>query len=145
MAIYFKFNSWNNSQFDTIPLDITTSFMNVGELKQAIIQKKKIDKNNGLVLTNAQTNEGWILFLFIYFNKIYILFFLKKKINILIFLFYFILLLDYKEDSQIVPKNTSVIVRLVPLNQIITSQQKIITQKIKLKPMYIIFPFIFLF
>jgi hypothetical protein len=60
MAVYFKFNSWNTANFDTISLD--SPFISVGELKQAIFKKKKLEKNTGLVLTNAQTNEGWFMF-----------------------------------------------------------------------------------
>jgi len=77
MAVYFKFKS--QATFDTLPLDTGSQYISVGELKQAIIKKKKIDKNNGLVLNNAQTNE------------------------------------EYKEDTQLIQRNTSVIVRLVPI------------------------------
>lgn len=62
MAVYFKFGSWSQSNFDTIPLDSSNAFISVGELKQSIMKKKKLDKNTGLVLTNAQTNEGLISF-----------------------------------------------------------------------------------
>ncbi len=61
MAVYFKFGSLSHSNFDTIPLDSSNGFISVGELKQSIMKKKKLDKNTGLVLTNAQTNEGLIL------------------------------------------------------------------------------------
>lgn len=57
MAISFKFTSWNSATFDTIPLD-NSSFMTVTELKEAIIKKKKLDKQTGLVITNAQSGEG---------------------------------------------------------------------------------------
>ena len=59
MAVYFKFSSWSKENYDTVVLDTTSPFISVGELKQAIIKKKKIDKSNQLLLTNAQTNEGW--------------------------------------------------------------------------------------
>jgi len=58
MAISFKFTSWNSATFDTIPLD-NSSFMTVTELKEAIIKKKKLDKQTGLVITNAQSGEEY--------------------------------------------------------------------------------------
>jgi len=61
MAVYFKFNSWNQKNFDTIPLD-GALFISVAELKQQIIKKKKLEKGVGLVLTNAQSNEGFFYF-----------------------------------------------------------------------------------
>ncbi len=69
MAVYFKFNSWNQANFDTIQLDPASPFISVGELKQAIGKKKKIDKNNGLVITNAQTNEGSYNSFLLFANK----------------------------------------------------------------------------
>jgi hypothetical protein len=57
MAVYFKFNSWNQKNFDTIVLD-GAPFISVAELKQQIIKKKKLEKGVGLVLTNAQSHEG---------------------------------------------------------------------------------------
>lgn len=62
--MYFKFNSWNQSHFDTISLDLSP-MISVGELKQLISKKKKLEKNTGLVLTNAQTGEGSLLTCFI--------------------------------------------------------------------------------
>lgn len=58
MAVYFKFTSWNEKNFDTIQLDASSPFVSLGELKQSIIKKKKLDKNIGMAVTNAQTNEG---------------------------------------------------------------------------------------
>lgn len=58
MAVYFKFTSWSGSNFDTIPLEGGAPLISVGELKQAIIKKKKLDKNSGLVIVNNQTGEG---------------------------------------------------------------------------------------
>jgi hypothetical protein len=63
MAVYFKFSSWGaKANFDTVVLDSASPYLSVGELKQAIIKKKKIEKNNTLVVTNAQTGEGWYFF-----------------------------------------------------------------------------------
>lgn len=72
-------------------MDLGSPFVSVGELKQMISKKKKIDKNTDLIITNAQTNE------------------------------------EYKEETKLVQKNTSVIVKLVPLfsqNQVLTNAQK---------------------
>jgi hypothetical protein len=94
MAIYFKFNSWNETNYDTIPLDTSSVVITVGELKQLISKKKKIDRNTGLVLVNPQSKEGWSL---------------RSR-------FSSSFTIEYKDDNQFVQKNASVIVRMVPIS-----------------------------
>lgn len=61
MAVHFKFKSFKD--FDTISFD--GSFISLGELKRSIIAKKKLGKSNDfdLIITNAQTNEGMLLYM----------------------------------------------------------------------------------
>jgi hypothetical protein len=86
MAIYFKFTSWNQATYDTVQLD-GSSVVSVSELKSLILKKKKMDKNTMMVITNSQTGEG---------N-----FGVCQSI------------LEYS-DTSLVPKNASVVVRVVP-------------------------------
>lgn len=114
MAVYFKFSSWNQKVFDTIPLDSGAPFISVGELKQQIIRKKKLNANTGLVVTNAQTNEG---------NK-----FAHPLQSVLHQLLFFLPnnsppnytrlsnSIEYADDNALVQKNTSVLVKIVPVN-----------------------------
>ena len=85
MAVYFKFNSWSKDNYDTVLLDGMSPFISVGELKQSICKKKKIEKNNNLILTNAQTNEGIKLIFVVIIKRPYSLQFfvcLKPKISL---------------------------------------------------------------
>lgn len=61
MAVYYKFKSARD--FDSIPMD--GPFISVGTLKEKIFQSKHLGRGTDfdLLVTNAQTNEGWFLFL----------------------------------------------------------------------------------
>lgn len=61
MAVYYKFKSARD--FDSIPMD--GPFISVGTLKEKIFESKHLGRGTDfdLVVTNAQTNEGWSCFL----------------------------------------------------------------------------------
>ena len=59
MAVYFKFKSAGEQAFDSVSLEGKSPFISVSELKSQIAGRKKIDKSNGLLLTNAQTGEEY--------------------------------------------------------------------------------------
>lgn len=59
MAVYFKFKSTGEQTFDSVSLEGKSPFISVSELKSQIAGRKKIDKSNGLLLTNVQTNEEY--------------------------------------------------------------------------------------
>jgi len=81
MAVYFKLSSWGpKANYDTVVFESSAhSVISVGDLKAAIMKKKKIEKNSGLIITDAQTQEV------------------------------------YTDDAGLVPKNTSVTVKIVPI------------------------------
>lgn len=57
MAVYYKFKSARD--YDSIPMD--GPFISVGTLKEKIFESKHLGRGTDfdLVVTNAQTNEGW--------------------------------------------------------------------------------------
>lgn len=57
MAVYYKFKSARD--YDSIPMD--GPFISVGILKEKIFESKHLGRGTDfdLVVTNAQTNEGW--------------------------------------------------------------------------------------
>lgn len=59
MAVYYKFKSARD--FDSIPMD--GPFISVGVLKEKIFESKHLGRGTDfdLVVTNAQTIEGWFL------------------------------------------------------------------------------------
>lgn len=59
MAVYYKFKSARD--YDSIPMD--GPFISVGTLKEKIFESKHLGrgKDFDLLVTNAQTNEGWFL------------------------------------------------------------------------------------
>ena len=63
MAVYYKFKSAKD--FDSIPID--GHFITVGNLKEKIFEYKQLGRGTDfdLVVTNAQTNEGWFDFLLV--------------------------------------------------------------------------------
>lgn len=72
MAVYYKFKSAKD--FDSIPID--GHFISIGNLKEKIFETKHLGRGTDfdLVVTNAQTNEGWFCFvLHIYFLDRYFL------------------------------------------------------------------------
>lgn len=60
MAVYYKFKSARD--YDSVQLD--GAFISVGALKEKIFESKHLGRGTDfdLVVTNAQTNEGWFLF-----------------------------------------------------------------------------------
>ena len=67
MSVHYKFRSVKN--YDTIPFE--GSVISVGDLKQAIIEQKKLGKANDfdLKFSNAQTKEGRCLIFLNFLNK----------------------------------------------------------------------------
>ena len=57
MAVYYKFKSAKD--YDSIPID--GHFISVANLKEKIFESKHLGRGTDfdLVVTNAQTNEGW--------------------------------------------------------------------------------------
>ena len=57
MAVYYKFKSAKD--YDSIAID--GHFISVGNLKEKIFESKHLGRGTDfdLVVTNAQTNEGW--------------------------------------------------------------------------------------
>ena len=90
-SIHYKFRALKD--YDTYTFE--GAGVPVWELKQEIIAAKKLNRANDfdLIISNAQTNQG------------------KFESLELGLYFYF---LEYADDSIIIPKNTSVIVRRVP-------------------------------
>lgn len=68
MAVYYKFKSARD--YDSIPMD--GPFISVGTLKEKIFESKHLGRGTDfdLVVTNAQTNEGWFWFLDILMNSL---------------------------------------------------------------------------
>ena len=64
MAVYYKFKSARD--YDSIAMD--GPFISVGTLKEKIFESKHLGRGTDfdLVVTNAQTNEGWFRFRHIY-------------------------------------------------------------------------------
>lgn len=60
MALYYKFKSAKD--YDSVPID--GHFISVGNLKEKIFETKQLGRGTDfdLVVTNAQTNEGWFEF-----------------------------------------------------------------------------------
>lgn len=58
MSVYFKFKSAKD--YDSIPID--GHFITVGNLKEKIFESKHLGRGTDfdLVVTNAQSNEGWL-------------------------------------------------------------------------------------
>lgn len=59
MAVYYKFKSARD--YDSVPMD--GPFISVGALKEKIFESKHLGRGTDfdLVITNAQTDEGWFL------------------------------------------------------------------------------------
>lgn len=90
-SIHYKFRALKD--YDTYTFE--GAGVPVWELKQEIISAKKLNRANDfdLIISNAQTNQGKISF--------------RDFFKVPYFL-------EYLDDSIIIPKNTSVIVRRVP-------------------------------
>lgn len=59
MAVYYKFKSAKD--YDSVPMD--GHFISVGHLKEKIFELKHLGGTDfDLIVTNAQTNEGWFWF-----------------------------------------------------------------------------------
>ena len=66
MAVYYKFKSARD--YDSIAMD--GPFISVGTLKEKIFESKHLGRGTDfdLVVTNAQTNEGWFWFRYLVYS-----------------------------------------------------------------------------
>jgi hypothetical protein len=108
VSVHFKFKS--QTTFDSIQFD--GAHISVGDLKRAIVAKKKLGYTSDfdLKFTNAQSGEGALnvasLFVFVF---VFFFFF---------FFFFFLIIRpsqsEYKHESMFIPKNTALIVQRIP-------------------------------
>uniref|UniRef100_A0A6N2KDR3 DWNN domain-containing protein n=2 Tax=Salix TaxID=40685 RepID=A0A6N2KDR3_SALVM len=89
MAVYYKFKSARD--YDSISMD--GPFISVGTLKEKVFESKHLGRGTDfdLVVTNAQTNEG-------FYSLVDLLFAIS----------------EYLDEAMLIPKNTSVLIRRVP-------------------------------
>lgn len=99
--ILYKFKSSN--EYASLRFD--GSFISVGEVKRVVAEKSGISMDQAceLLLTNAQSNIGE-------FGPLGFLILHAHSVNITSFPH----APEYKDDSALIPKNTSVVVRRVP-------------------------------
>lgn len=61
MSVHYKFKS--ELEFFTLPVDGLN--ISVEDMKEAIIEHKKLPRVFDLIITNAETEEGWYTFPYI--------------------------------------------------------------------------------
>jgi len=100
-SVHYKFKSAKD--YDTVTFE--DAYISLGELKRLIISQKKLGKGNDfdLKVTNAQTNDGLTSFVYLTTTT----FRTSNAYNLSS-------RTEYEEDSTLIPKNTSVIIRRVP-------------------------------
>jgi E3 ubiquitin-protein ligase RBBP6 len=93
-AIHFKMKS--EKDFSTLSFD--GDFLKVSDLKLLVVEKRKLNYGDGfdLVITDAQTNEGMLWFVYLCLQ------FANEEC------------LEYADESTLIPKNTSVVIKRVP-------------------------------
>lgn len=110
MSVHYKFKS--ALDFDTISFD--GLHISVDDLKKAIIHQKRLGKTQDfdLQITNAQTKEGK------YHHSSALKNAKTPKVNLIrLNFFFFRFVIEYSEDSCLIPKNTSLIIARVPLTR----------------------------